>query len=136
MSRWRRRKPSEDEFAKNSTPPPPMPRRAPREVLDDWLRALTILSEGHSPEETFNLIALVNQPGQHRVRIRTPRPADDAHAVEDALPWYRDLLDRQVKVNLAIESILIGWLAESTGQSRNQIVQRLAEAINRIQPPS
>lgn len=44
----------------------PLPQQTPRELLDDWVRLLTILGEGKSLEETFDLIAQVNQPGVHQ----------------------------------------------------------------------
>jgi hypothetical protein len=114
---------------------PPLPAIDPREQMNEWLRSLTIMGEGKSIEATLALIATVNQVGTHTVPIRTPLPPDDAHALESVLAWNNEIRSRQAGVNLLVEQFLIRWLAEATGQTWNQIVQRLALAIEELLPP-
>lgn len=114
---------------------PPLPPIDPRELMNDWLRSLTIVGEGTSIEDTLALIATVNQVGTHTVPIRTPLPPDDAHALESVLAWNNEIRSRQAGVNLLVEQFLIRWLAEATGQTWNQIVQRLALTIEELLPP-
>lgn len=131
----RRQPPHSDTKAGSGAHREPLPQQTQRELLDDWLRSLTILGDGKSLEETFDLIAQVNQPGTHRVRIHTPLPAEDAQALEETLAWYQAVRDRQAKINLGIEGLLIRWLSEATGQTWSQIVQRMAVTFNTATPP-
>lgn len=114
---------------------PPLPVIDPRELMNEWLRSLTIIGEGKSIDETFALIASVNDTATHSVPIRTPLPPDDARAMESVLSWNSELRSRQTGVNLLVEQLLIRWLADATGQSWNQIVQRLALTIEKLLPP-
>lgn len=38
-------------------------------------------------------------------------------------------------VNRLVENLLIGWLIEATGQTRSQILQRLALKVDNLLPP-
>lgn len=113
----------------------PLPAHDPRAMLDDWLRALTVVGEGHTPADALALIAQVNQPQTVQVRIRTPLPSEDAQALRESLAWQHEARSRQAGVNLLVEDRLIRWLAEATGQSWSEIVQRLARDLNGVLPP-
>lgn len=112
---------------------PRVPRPSPRAMAEDWLRSLTISGEpGTTPERALELIARVNQPGTLSMQLRTPLPPDDAQALDETLAWYADVRSRQAGVNLLVEGLLIGWLAEATGQDRGAILQRLALAVEEL----
>lgn len=112
-----------------------VPRQSPRQLVDDWLRSLTITSDkGKTMQERLDLIAEVNQPRTMSVRIRTALPSDDAHALRETLAWYHDIRSRQAGVNLLIDNLLIGWLAEATGEACGAVIQRLALAIEKVLP--
>lgn len=113
----------------------PLPKQDPREMLNDWIRTLTVIGEGHSPDSALALIAKVNQPGQHLVQIRTPLPQDDVQALNDSMAWLNENRSRQAGVSILVEQLLIQWLADATGQTWSEIVQRLAQTINTTLPP-
>jgi hypothetical protein len=133
---WLRRRGVVDrEPSRVDEPAEPLPVHDPRAMLEDWLRALTIVGEGHAPAEALALLARVNQPQTVQVRIRTPLPPEDAQALRDSLAWQHEARSRQAGVNLMVEDRLIRWLAEATGQSWSEIVQRLARDLNTVLPP-
>lgn len=55
--------------------------------------------------------------------------------LEETLDWYNDVRSRQAGGNLLVEGLLIGWLAEATGQDRSSSIQRLALAVENLLPP-
>ncbi|GAA1982942.1 hypothetical protein [Amycolatopsis minnesotensis] len=112
-----------------------LPAIDPRELLNAWIRALTLLGEGRGPDETIASIAQANRPGRHLTALRTPLPADDARALDDVLAWLHEIRTRQAGVNILVEQLLIGWLSEATGRSWNEIVQQLAQEIGSMLPP-
>lgn len=114
---------------------PPLPAIDPRELMNEWLRSLTIMGEGKTIDETLALIAKVNRVGTHTVPIRTLLPPDDAQALESVLAWNNEIRSHQAGVNLLVEQLLIHWLADASGQTWNQIVQRLALTIEELLPP-
>lgn len=107
-----------------------------RTMAEDWLRSLTITAEpGTTPEQAVELIARVNQPRSLSMQIRTPLPPDDAQALDETLAWYAEVRSRQAGLNLLLEGLLLGWLAEATGQDRSAVIQRLALAVENLLPP-
>jgi hypothetical protein len=131
---WRRRRRTGDGEPAGETPPA-LPAHDPQEMLNAWLRALTIVGEHHTPAQAMELIAMVNQPQTISVQIRTPLPPDDAQALNDSLAWQHEARSRQAGVHLLVETLLIRWLAEATGQTWSQIVQRLALELHNTLPP-
>jgi hypothetical protein len=49
--------------------------------------------------------------------------------------WYADVRSRQAGLNLLVESLLIDWPVEATGQDRSAILERLALAVEKRLPP-
>jgi hypothetical protein len=144
MGRWFRRKPDSStagsSHAAETTGPQqssrqPPPAIDPHELRHSWLRILTVIGDGKGIDETLALIAKVNHAGTHTVPIRTALPAEDRQAIEDVMAWNHEIRNRQAGVNLLIEQLLIRWLSEATGQTWNQIVQRLALTIEQLPPP-
>ncbi|MBO0879040.1 MAG: hypothetical protein J2P17_01375, partial [Mycobacterium sp.] len=114
---------------------PTLPPIDPRELMNEWLRTLTIIGEGKNIDDTIAMIASVNRTGTHAVPIRTPLAPDDARTLESVLAWNSEIRSRQIGVNLLVENLLIHWLAEATGQKRSAIIQRLALAAETMLPP-
>ena len=81
------------------------------------------------------LIAQINQPRSLSMQIRAPLPPDDAQALDESLAWYAEVRSRQAGLNLLVEGLLIGWLAEASGQDRSAVVQRLALTLEKLLPP-
>ncbi|UKD50825.1 hypothetical protein L3Q65_00585 (plasmid) [Amycolatopsis sp. FU40] len=107
----------------------------PREMVNDWIRALAVLGERRGPDETLALIERVNRPGKLSVTIRTPLLPEDVRAIEESQAWQNEIRSRQAGVNILVDQYLIRWLTEATGQSWAEIVQRLAREIAAELPP-
>jgi hypothetical protein len=95
----------------------------------DWCRELAHHGEnaaiiGRQPKLLIELLP-----------IRTPLPPDDAHALDETLAWYAEIRSRQVGLNLLVESLLIGWLADAAGQDRSAVIQRVALSVENLLPP-
>lgn len=114
---------------------PALPAHDPEEMVNAWLRALTILGEHHTPAEALELIAQVNQPPTVSIELRGPLVPEDAQALDALLAWDKEARSRQVGVHLLVETQLIRWLTEATGQTWHEIVQRLARELPRTPPP-
>lgn len=93
---------------------------------------------GKSPQQLMDQIAEVTQVDQDQpvVVITTPLPRRDVDAIEAAQQWYASARSRQAGVHLLVENLLIGWLTDATGQSRSEIIQRLALTIETVLPPA
>lgn len=104
-----------------------------REIVDEWLRGLTILAGndgGCDPQELMAEIAAVNEVERIEVRLGTPLLPGDAQALAESQQVVSRLRGREATVHSMITLILIGWLAEATGTTRSQVLQRLALAID------
>lgn len=128
---WRRRRTGDG--APSDDTPPALPAHDPEEMLNAWLRALTILGEHHTPAEALELIAQVNQPPTVSIELRGPLVPEDAQALDALLAWNKEARSRQDGVH--VETHLIRWLTDATGQTWNEIVQRLARELPRTLPP-
>ncbi len=103
------------------------------------MRALTLLVDsepGTMPEQLIESIAHVNRPGVTRLEISTPLPPHDAAVLEQARAWNAQVRSNQAKANTLVDVLLIDWLAEASGRSRAEVVQRLALALEHLLPPA
>ncbi|WP_194893750.1 hypothetical protein [Catenulispora pinisilvae] len=129
----RRSKPDEHAAA------PPLPQPTPRQLAEDWLRALTLTvtaDRGTTLEQLYQSIAEANQISAVQVELGTPLPPADARALDDAMAWTSRIRSDQAKANMLIDALLIQWLAEATGQDRAAVVQRLALEVEALLPPA
>ena len=128
----RRSDPDED----GASAPPPQP--TPRKLAEDWLRALTLTvtaRAGTTLDQLYQTIAQVNQLGSVRLALSTPLSQDDARTLDAAMAWINTIRSDQAKANMLIDTLLIKWLAEATGQDRAAVVQRLALEVEALLPP-
>ncbi|GIG61509.1 hypothetical protein Lfu02_58810 [Longispora fulva] len=102
-----------------------------RDLLEQWLRALTILGDSSlTPQERLDLITEVNPPEQLDLRISTPLPQVDVEAIQNAFARAASLHSRKTSVHILVENQLIAWLGEATDSSREQVLQRLALSLD------
>ncbi|WP_026212573.1 hypothetical protein [Longispora albida] len=102
-----------------------------RELVQEWIAALTILGDSSlTPRERTDLVAQVIPPPTLEVRISTPLPSEDMTAIQDAFSQAGWLHSRKTGVHLLVENQLIAWLSGETGETREQILQRLALTLD------
>jgi hypothetical protein len=108
-----------------------------RDLVNEWVRALTIVSHsrGRHPRELLAEIAAINQPETIQVRLVTPLLPGEKWMLDETQRAISQLRSRETTLHMAITSMLIGWLADATGQTRGQVVQRLALALDSALPP-
>jgi len=51
------------------------------------------------------------------------------------MAWVHTVRSDQSEVNMLVDSLLIQWLADASGQDRATVVQRLALAMEALLPP-
>ncbi|WP_405071373.1 hypothetical protein OG558_18545 [Kribbella sp. NBC_01510] len=100
---------------------------------------MTIFGEpGHDPEhleQKVAMIAAVNQAGAVGIKLRGPVSEHDQQALAEGVAAMNTTRSRQAWLNHLIEAQLIIWLADATGQSRADIIQRLAIQLGSVIPP-
>jgi hypothetical protein len=103
-----------------------------REIVEDWLRGMTILAHpaGRPIEELLEEISEVNQTQTKPVRIVSPLLPGEAITLTETSRATNRLHGRETMVHALITQILVGWLAEASGQSRSEVIQRLALALD------
>ncbi|MFB4317636.1 hypothetical protein [Actinomadura sp. 21ATH] len=103
-----------------------------REIVDDWLRAMTILANGgHRPlEELMAEIAAVNDTRTEHIKIITPLMPGEAYDLDQADRAQRRLRSRETMVHAMITQILLGWCATASGETRGDVLQRLALTLD------
>jgi len=106
------------------------------ELLDEWLRSLTILlgEDDKTLEERLAMIEQVNQPGTLQVQITSPIGQQDADNLHRAVAEINDLAQRQVKMHVLVDELLIRMLAHATDQAPLQVIQQLALNLERQLP--
>jgi hypothetical protein len=103
-----------------------------REIVEEWLRGVTILAHPHgrSMEEMLAEVAEVNQPQAVQVRIVTPLLPGEALMLSETTRSNRKLRGRETMVHAIVTQILVGWLAEASGQERSAVIERLALTLD------
>jgi hypothetical protein len=76
-----------------------------------------------------------NQPGAVGIKLRGPVSEHDQQALAEGVAAMNTSRSRQAWLNHLIEAQLIIWLADATGQSRADIIQRLAIQLGSVIPP-
>jgi hypothetical protein len=108
-----------------------------RELFNQWLRALTVLTEpGDRPmPERLALIAEVNQVRAVRLEITYPLSIEDADKLAEALHLANRLRSRETGTRALVTSLLLRWLSDATGQPQSDIITRLTVTIDATVPP-
>jgi hypothetical protein len=108
-----------------------------RDLVNEWMRALTIVSHpgGRHPAELLAEIADVNQPETVKVHLVTPLLPGEKWMLDQTQRAMSRLRSRETSVHMMITSMLVGWLAEATGQARSDVLQRLSLALDSALPP-
>lgn len=99
-----------------------------REIVDEWLRGLTIIAhpDGRTPEELLAEIAEVNQMTVDHISIVSPLLPGEARTLTETTRANSRLRSRETKVHAFVTLLLVDWLAEETGQTRSDVLHRLA----------
>jgi hypothetical protein len=99
-----------------------------RDIVNEWLRAITILvnSAGRPLGELFAEIAAVNDAGTETIKLVTPLMPGEARDMREAGRAMSRLRSRETMVHALVTQILIGWCATAAGQTRGEVLQRLA----------
>jgi hypothetical protein len=108
-----------------------------RELFNQWLRALTVLTEpGDRPmPERLALIAEVNQVREVWLEITYPLTIENADRVAEALHLANRLRSRETGTRAVVTSLLLRWLSDATGQPQSDIITRLTVTIDGTVPP-
>ncbi len=108
-----------------------------RDLVNEWMRALTIVSHGRGrrPAELLAEIAGVTQPETIQVRLVTPLLPGEKWMLDETQRAVTRLRSRETSVHMMITSVLVGWLAEATGQTRSDVLQRLSLTLDSALPP-
>lgn len=103
-----------------------------RDIVDEWLRSMTILANGAGRrlEELLAEIAAVNDVGTEPVRLVTPLMPGEARDLQESIRAQNRLRGREGMVHAMVAQVLLGWCATATGQTRGEIIQRLALTLN------
>jgi hypothetical protein len=102
--------------------------RTQREIVSEWLSAMTILAHGAGRplEELYAEIAAVNDIGTTTVRLVSPVLPGEARDLQETDRAVNRLRSREAMVHAVVTQILIGWCASATGEDRGEVLQRLA----------
>lgn len=103
-----------------------------REIVDEWLRSITILAHGghRPPAELLAEIAAVNEVGTETIRLMSPLMPGEARDLQETQRAVNRLRGREAMVHAAVTQILLAWYATATGQTLSQAIQRLALTLS------
>jgi hypothetical protein len=106
--------------------------RTQRGITEEWLRSMTILAHGAGRplKDLLAEIAAVNEVGTDLVRMASPLMPGEARDLDETFRALNRLHGREAMVHAITAQVLIGWCAAATGQTRGEVVQRLALALD------
>jgi len=106
--------------------------RTQRDITEEWLRSMTILAHGvgRPMKDLIAEIAAVNEVSTDPVRLASPLMPGEARDLEETFRAQNRLRGREAMVHAMATQLLIGWCAMATGQTRGEVVQRLALALD------
>jgi hypothetical protein len=104
-----------------------------REIVDEWMRAMTILANGSGRplKELFAEIAAVNDIGTEKVSLVTPLMPGEARDLQETERALNRLRSRETMVHAVVAQILLDWCATATSGTRGEVLQRLALELDR-----
>jgi hypothetical protein len=109
-----------------------MDSKTQRDIVDEWLRSMTILAHGGERpiNELLAEIATVNDISTEQVRLVSPLMPGEARDLHESFRAQNRLRGRETMVYAMVTQILLGWYAHATGQARSDIIQHLALALD------
>jgi hypothetical protein len=126
--RWLCQRHADAVFGTQDPPWKRLDAKTQRDIVNEWLRAMTIMASGAGRplEEVFAEIAAVNDAGTETIAMVTPLMPGEALDMRETGRAMTRLRSRETMVHALVTRILIGWCATATGQTRGEVLQRLA----------
>jgi hypothetical protein len=95
-----------------------------RDIIDEWLLAMTILAHGGNRpmDELMAEIAAVNNISTDTIRLVSPLLPGEAHDLQEAARAQQQLRRRETTVHALVTQILLDWCATATGETRSQVL--------------
>ncbi len=102
--------------------------RTQRDIIEEWLRGMTVLAHGSGRpmNELLAEIAAVNDVGSEAVRLVSPLMPGEARDLQETIRAHNRLRGRETMVHAIVSQVLLDWCATASGQTRSDILQRLA----------
>jgi len=105
-----------------------------RDIVNDWLRGITILAEGSQERRPIHdqlaEIAKVNNTGVVPFKLVSPLLPGESHDLNETIRAQNRLHGREAMVHALVTQILIGWCAKATGETNNEVIQRPALTLS------
>ena len=99
-----------------------------RDIVEEWLRGMTILahSGGRPMDELLAEISAVNDASTQAIRLVSPLMPGEARDLQENIRAQNRLRGRETMVHAIVTQILLDWCATASGQTRSDVLQRLA----------
>ena len=93
---------------------------------------MTILAHGAGlpADELLAEIAAVNDTGPNAIRLMSPLMPGEARDLQENIRAQNQLRSRETMVHALVTQILLDWCATAAGQSRSDVLQRLALTLD------
>jgi hypothetical protein len=103
------------------------------EIAREWLAAMTVLAQSGRPlEQALAEIAAVTDAATATVRVTTPLPPGEKRDLEESARAFNQLRSRETLIHAMLTQVLLRWCAEATGETSEQVLQRLALQVERV----
>jgi hypothetical protein len=108
--------------------------RTQRDIVEERLRGMTILAhgDGRPPEELLSEIATVNDTDAHMIRLVSPLMPGEARDLQQSIRAQNRLRSRETMVHAIVTQILLDWYANASGQTRGEVIERLALKLDAL----
>lgn len=109
-----------------------MDAKTQREIVEEWLRSMTILAHGGGRPlgELLAEIAAVNDADAHMISLVSPLLPGEARDLHENIRAQNRLRGREGMVHAMVTQILLGWCAAATGQTRGEVIERIALTLD------
>jgi hypothetical protein len=109
-----------------------MDAKTQRDIVEEWLRSMTILAHGggRPMNELLTEIAAVNDADAHMIRLVSPLMPGEARDLQESIRAQNRLRSREIMVHAIVTQILLDWCATASGQAPSEVLQRLALRLN------
>jgi hypothetical protein len=99
-----------------------------RDIVEECLRGMTILAHGggRPTGQPLAEIAAVNDAGTQTIRLMSPLMPGEARDLQENIRAQNRLRGRETMVHALVTQVLLDWCATASGQTRSDVLQRLA----------